>query len=64
MSYDSGFDCSHDKGGRIIDDWAWDNTNNPNRLNLKRNTIPTPDWCPLEDANRKDKLKKIISKLK
>lgn len=63
-SYDSGYDCNHENGGRIIDDWSWDNTNNPKRLNLTHKGIPIPDWCLLEDITRKDKLEKILNKIK
>jgi len=61
-SRDSGYDCKHDKGSRIIDDWEWSNTNNPKRLNLKMNTISIPDWCPLPNGKiyeRKLKIKKL-----
>ena len=51
MSVDSGYDCrkSH---RRIIDDWDYNNSNNPNRL--KKNwdddySIPIPDWCELKN---------------
>ena len=64
MNKDSGYDCKHDKGGRIIDDFEWSNSSNPARLNQFMKDIPTPDWCPLEDVTRRDKLEKIISKMK
>ena len=46
---DSGYDCKL-VGKRIIDDWDWDNTKNPNRLNKQYEKIPIPEWCPLETA--------------
>jgi len=52
-SYDSGYDCSK-SGNRIIDDWAWSNYNNKNRLNLTQDNIPMPDWCPLEDYQEEE----------
>ena len=64
ISYDSGYDCSHNNGGRIIDDYHWNNTNNPKRLNLTHERIPIPDWCPLQDVGRKEKLEKILTKIK
>jgi hypothetical protein len=51
MSRDSGYDCRK-KGKRIIDDWEYNNTNNPNRIVKDYDNyypIPMPDWCPLED---------------
>ena len=47
---DSGYDCKL-IGRRIIDDWEWDNTNNPNCLSKSVEKIPIPDWCPLETAD-------------
>ena len=50
-SKDSGYDCSA-KNKRIIDDWDWDNHNNPNRLKKDFDDgvdIPMPDWCPLQE---------------
>ena len=45
---DSGYDCTFGGGRRrIIDDWDWDNLNNPDRLILKYDGIPIPEWCPL-----------------
>lgn len=52
MSKDSGYDCSK-KHKRIIDDWEYNNTNNPNRLVQDYDNhypIPMPNWCPLEDV--------------
>jgi hypothetical protein len=63
-SYDSGYDCRNGDGGRIIDDWEWDNTNNPKRLNLKHNGISIPDWCKLQEVGRKQKLEKLLTKIK
>ena len=55
--YDGYYDCSRDSGydctlsdKRIIDDWDWDNQNNPNRLNQKVKLIPIPEWCELKDV--------------
>jgi len=47
-SVDSGYNCTL-AGRRIIDDWDWDNPNNPNRLELKEEWVPIPDWCPLKE---------------
>jgi hypothetical protein len=61
ISYDSGYDCVHDSGsGRIIDDYYW------NKLDYQtiERGIPIPVNCPLEDITRKDKLKKLITKIK
>jgi hypothetical protein len=52
---DSGHDCKL-SGKRIINDWNWDNTNNPKRLNKKMRGIPIPEWCELDD----DKIKKQL----
>ena len=48
----SGYDCVFNGCRRIINDWEWDNPGNPNRLNLKYDDIPIPDWCPLPDTAR------------
>lgn len=55
--YDPYYDCSKDSGydckktnRRIIDDWKWDNTNNPKRLCKTEAGIPIPDWCPLPEV--------------
>ena len=45
---DSGYNCNN-INRRIIDDWLWDNTNNPDRLIKTHTGIPTPKWCPLPD---------------
>jgi len=49
-SRDSGHDCSLGDF-RIIDDYEWDNTNNPKRLSLTESGIPIPKICPLPDKN-------------
>ena len=64
MSYDSGYDCTNNNGGRIIDDYGWDNTNNPKRLNLTHKGIPIPSWCSLQDVGRKEKLEKVLKNIK
>ena len=53
MGKDSGYDCSKCHK-RIIDDWEWNNTNNPNRIVQDYDnsySIPTPKWCPLKDSD-------------
>lgn len=60
MSYDSGYDCNHKGGTRIVDDWYY----NSDKAKEYKSGIPVPDWCPLEDVTRKDKLEKIINKIK
>ena len=54
MSTASGYDCEHDKGGRIIDDHQWKNGQK----------IIIPDWCPLPDVGRREKIEKIMNNLK
>ncbi len=51
ISYNSGYDCNQN-GRRIIDD---------HKSSIEDYYIP--DWCPLEDVGRKEKLEKIISKI-
>ena len=61
MSRDSGFDCRHDKGsGRIVNDNYWDHLS----VDIRQKGIPIPSDCPLENIGRKEKLEKIISKMK
>lgn len=52
-SKDSGYDCSK-KHKRIIDDWEYSNSNNPNALCNEKNdwcaSIPMPKWCPLPNV--------------
>jgi hypothetical protein len=67
MSYDSGYDCKL-SGSRIIDDWEYNNTNNPNRLSLKTSSIPIPEWCELKDVdetliNRKKTIEYLKNKI-
>jgi len=47
---DSGYDCLKENK-RIIDDWEWDNSRNPDRLIEKVSFIPIPRWCPLPNEN-------------
>ena len=61
-SVDSGYDCFL-AGRRIIDDWDWDNPNNPERLELKMEDIPIPDWCPLREKNDKLDLKELTNQI-
>ncbi len=61
ISYDSGYDCNHDKGsGRLVNDNYWDNLN----PEIRQKGIPIPSDCPLQDVGRKDKLEKILTKTK
>ncbi len=53
MVKDAGYDCKK-AGKRIINDWEWNNLNNPNRLNKKFDGIPIPEWCPLPDKGERD----------
>ena len=53
-SKDSGHDCNL-ANRRIINDWDWNDKNNPGRLNKRTNgRLPIPDWCPLPDTDEKD----------
>jgi len=42
-----GYECALAKR-RIIDDWDWSDSRNPNRLNRRVDSLPTPKWCPLK----------------
>ena len=42
-----GYECALAKR-RIIDDWDWSDSRNPNRLNRRVNSLPIPKWCPLK----------------
>lgn len=46
-SFDSGYDC-YKAYKRIIDDYEYDNTNNPKNMCKNGDVpIPIPEWCPL-----------------
>lgn len=61
MSYDSGYDCKHDKGsGRLVNDNYWDHLS----PEIRQKGIPIPSDCSLQDVGRKEKLEKLITKIK
>lgn len=52
MSRDSGHDCKKSHR-RIIDDWDYNNSNNPKRMVKDWDNnypIPIPEWCELFDV--------------
>ncbi len=59
MSTDSGYDCTHEDGGRIANDYHIDQHRDKlkeaERLPLfpetveDRDPMSIPDWCPLEE---------------
>ena len=61
MSYDSGYDCTSSVRKRLIDDWEWSNQNNKDRLNLKMDCFPTPEWCPLKPIKEIKPIKVLFS---
>ncbi len=51
-SYDSGYDCKK-AGKRIIDDWEYNNRNNPKAMIVldEDAVIPIPEFCPLQNED-------------